>query len=203
MHRLSNNQEIHLSKESFSGTDLKLDKDETGICYPFDENKDFTKSFVCSSIINHKDGDRYLIKHSEIREAYCINKNLTYIEYPTIGVVLFENTKAQLDVLSAPKYYYESPEDITIKLDKNNKLEIINNIYRKFNTFILVDPNLVEVNKTIPYFGEEGFVEMYKDSIDAISKDEIDELLRSIDEKPYSGHRNINPRSKSHRSKTR
>lgn len=70
-------QQLKYKQQSFSGTDLDKDLNDTGIVYPLKQADGLQASF--SSIVEHENGDT-ILAHSEYRLARNVPDNIEYIK---------------------------------------------------------------------------------------------------------------------------
>lgn len=149
-----NKQQIRVFPESFSGTDYSVSNDEKGIVFPFSEKKDIENEIICSSIINHKDIETCLIKHSEIRLVKCKKGVLTYKQIPTIGIEILPNVDESLNELfenNSSNFIMEVniPNKALATKVNTDKLQPFIEIYNKFNTRNYIDTSLVKEKQKI------------------------------------------------------
>lgn len=134
--------EINISNQWFSSTDLCKNPKKLGVVFPYDENENIEQSYCVSSIIDHHDANEgYWIKHTEIRDVKSKEGFLVYskLHYATAYCIMdnkksesvesvFENLQFNLD-------YTES-----FCLNSNNKeIGIKRDIYKEFQPLFFID----------------------------------------------------------------
>lgn len=156
-----NKQQVKVFSESFSATDYSISKDEKGIVFPFSDKKDIDNEVICSSIINHKNIETCLIKHTEIRLVKCKNNVLTYQQIPTIGIEIMPNIYDSLKELfdnESSNFIMEvniPNKELATKVN-TDKLQPFVEIYNRFNTRNCIDTSLVkEKQKSHKYLSKD------------------------------------------------
>ncbi len=159
---------FNLSKQYFSGTDTNKSKGNLGIIYPFDNEETIKDYITASSIIDHHNGDRYLLKHTEVRVCNSNDDNtLTYQKIEnTIPIVIHDNTISEISN-AVQSILFKSREDISIKVPKDSKsirleVELIEQ-YSKFSPLVIVSEKNIEKKKIeyeATYFGSysDGYI---------------------------------------------
>lgn len=154
---LDKDKSFNLHTQSFSGTDTCKEKGNTGIVYPFDYADKIDGFVTASSIIDHHNSDRYLLKHTEVR--VCNNDENETLLYQklkrTIPVVIHDN---ELDRLSEARnsvlFEKVCREDISLKADDDLSIIQMNllliNAYKDFNPLVIVNEKNLE-KKTYQY----------------------------------------------------
>jgi len=143
---LSNMKEIKLSRQSFSGTDTRKEKDKTGIVYPFDVNEQINGFVTASSIIDHHNSDRHLLKRTEVRKCSNDGEQLLYQKiHNTCHIVLHEDEErsdAIIMALSNKQY------DCSVYTDECNNALMLNVMlmeqYKDFNPLVIVSEKNLE-----------------------------------------------------------
>ena len=147
--KLKEKKPFSLHTQSFSGTDTNKQKGNVGIVYPFDCESEVKGFVTASSIIDHHNGDRYLLKHTEVR--VCNNDENQTLLYEklerTIPVIIHENkalSEARNDIL----FEKASLEDISLKA--NDDIEVIQmklqfiDLYKEFQPLVIISEKNLE-----------------------------------------------------------
>lgn len=148
-------EEMDIHGQSFSSIDRKKDLDDKGIVYPYDENETITNGIVSSSIIDHHDDDKHLIKHTEIR--ICNTNEKDDLEYQLIQAsasIVLTDTEESIardyffanNLIKTEDMYYESRDMINEQWFKTFDKCI--QIYKDFTTAKVISDRFVE-EKTI------------------------------------------------------
>lgn len=172
-----------LHNQSFSRTDTCKTEGQVGIVYPFDHKMKINGAVTASSIIDHHDGDRYLLKHTEVRVCNsCDNNTLLYEKIDaTIPILIHDNSETNSDARSCMLFEQFSKEDISLQADsgiKRMQLKVlfINN-YKDFEPSVIIsDKNIKkkEFTHTAKSFLRKNNDKMFVDDDFPIHIDELE-----------------------------
>lgn len=150
MHYTNTNEILNLSTQSFSHTDLNLDENNLGIVYPYDNKETISLTTCVSSIIDHHNGDNFLMKHTEVRTAGTKDNKLVYDKInQSTSLTLMGITQAQSAIRDI-KFY---SENYAIRND-NTRLNAKIELYKEFEPIFFIDSN----NLTQKFYSFESMI---------------------------------------------
>lgn len=135
MHYTNTNEILNLSTQSFSHTDLNLDENNLGIVYPYDNKETIPLTTCVSSIIDHHNGDNFLMKHTEVRTAETKDNKLVYDKINQSTSLTLINISQAQSAIRDMKFY---SENYAIK-NNNTRLNAKLELYKKFEPIFFID----------------------------------------------------------------
>lgn len=135
MHYSNTNEILNLSTQSFSHTDLNLDENNLGIVYPYDNKETIPLTTCVSSIIDHHNGDNFLMKHTEVRTAETKDNKLVYDKINQSTSLTLINISQAQSAIRDMKFYSENYAIKSNNARLNAKLEL----YKEFEPIFFID----------------------------------------------------------------
>lgn len=159
--------EINISNQWFSSTDLCKNPKKLGIVFPYDEEEHIEQSYCVSSIIDHRNiNEGYWIKHTEIRDVKSREGFLVYskLHYATAYCIMENKKSESIDsVFENIKFNLDYTESFCIN-SRNKDIKIKRDIYNEFQPLFFIDKNNItskfekerEAKIDMPIMPQEG-----------------------------------------------